>query len=162
MTPPCPQVYNCTSGGDNPITWTNIGELCKASARKAAYEGALWSVHVITVQCFFLFTRFKRLLQVPVWEGEGELVREHRLPDGLLLRPSTGGGPGLQDCRQETLPDKVCPVWQESSSNFLSRAYAMLMKSCVALEPFTTQSWTWSTTNVLGLEVCPTYMKLIS
>ena len=39
---------------------------------------------------------------------------------------------------------------------FLSRAYAMLMKSCVALEPFTTQSWTWSTSNVLGLEVWTT------
>ena len=67
-------------------------------------------------------SRLKLLLQVPVWQGEGELVREQRLPDGLLLRPGTGGGPGLQDCWQETLPDEVCPAWQESSSNFLSRA----------------------------------------
>jgi hypothetical protein len=36
------------------------------------------------------------------------------------------------------------------------RVSDMMIKSCKALEPFTTNSWTWSSTNTLTLEVCST------
>ena len=41
----------------------------------------------------------------------------------------------------------------QSKASLSSRATDMIVKSCSALEPFTTQSWTWSTTNVRALEV---------
>lgn len=110
------KVYNCTSGGDNPITWTNIGELCKASARKAAYEGALWYPSGRVKESWYVNSAY----QMAFYYGPAQAV------------------------------DLACKI--VGKKPFLTRAYAMLMKSCVALEPFTTQSWTWSTSNVLGLE----------
>jgi len=36
------KVYNCTSGGLNPITWGQVETWVPSSIRKAAYSGALW------------------------------------------------------------------------------------------------------------------------
>ena len=37
------QVYNCTSGSLNPITWGQVEALVPSSIEKAAFEGALWA-----------------------------------------------------------------------------------------------------------------------
>ena len=37
------QVYNCTSGSLNPITWGQVEALVPSSIKKAAFEGALWA-----------------------------------------------------------------------------------------------------------------------
>jgi len=110
------KVYNCTSGGINPITWGQVEIWGMDAILDAAYEGALWYPGGAYQENWHM----NRLFQLAFHYGPAQIV------------------------------DLGCRLVGQKP--FLVKVSEMMQKSTKALEPFTTGSWTWTSTNTKALE----------
>jgi fatty acyl-CoA reductase len=109
------KVYNCTSGGINPVTWGQVEVWGLDAILDVAYEGALW----YPGGCYQENWRMNRLLQLAFHYGPAQIV------------------------------DLGCRLVGQKP--FLVKVSEMMQKSTKALEPFTTGSWTWTSSNTKAL-----------
>jgi len=109
------KVYNCTSGGINPITWGQVEVWGLDAILDVAYEGALWYPGGSYQENW----RMNRLLQLAFHYGPAQIV------------------------------DLGCRLVGQKP--FLVKVSEMMQKSTKALEPFTTGSWTWTSSNTKAL-----------
>merc|ERR1711970_43232 len=117
------KVYNCTSGGVNPITWGQVEVWGLDAILDVAYEEALWYPGGSYQENW----QMNRLLQLAFHYGPAQLV------------------------------DLGCRLVGQKP--FLVKVSEMMQKSTKALEPFTTGSWTWTSSNTQAVH-WPSYLKV--